>query len=92
MHQPPGSLINGEEHNSPGPRIFVLARQPFSEKWELGSHGHLRITKSRWNGMTCPISSHLRPAKQVGLHEPVHRVLFTYCGELKIHHFLKISS
>lgn len=80
MQPPAGSLINGEERNSQGPRIFVPARQPFSEKCELGSHGLLRIIKSRWSRMNCPISSHLRPAKQVGPHEPVHRALLLTLG------------
>lgn len=80
MQPPAGSLINGEEHNSQGPHIFVPARQPFSEKWELGSHGLSRIITSRWSWMNCPISSHLRPAKQVGLQEAVHRAFYLLWG------------
>lgn len=37
VHQPAGSLINWEEHNSQVHHVFVLARQLFSQKWELGS-------------------------------------------------------
>ena len=57
--QPAGSLINREEQNSQVRRMFVLARQPFSEKWELGSHGLLRLVKSRRSWIVCPVSIHL---------------------------------
>lgn len=60
--------------------MFMLARQPFSEKWELGSHGLLRIIKSRQSWRVCPVSSHLglSSAEQAGPHEACARLCLEF--------------